>query len=137
MQDNAFQTLQLKNGLTLRVYDFSRKIAGDRWQVTVGAKIEIPVDHRTVDEKALGASIREVKNLIGEVQIFEQNLQRNFIDEGEKGEIVRELASSVIDGQGPYLSHEKFAAKFISRVYREAAKRQSWTFSSNSGNGEN
>jgi hypothetical protein len=128
MEEKLLRTIHLSNGLTLHLYDRSQKIAGDRWQVSVIARINIPVDDKSVDEKHLHASLVEVKNLLGDAQAFEQKLQRNFIDAHEKEKIVDGLTESLLTGVAPYFSNENFAVKYVSKLYREAAKRQKWVF---------
>ncbi len=128
MENTLLKTLHLSNGLTLHFYDRSKKIAGDRWQATVIARIDIPVEGRTVDETQLNASLADVKNLLGDRQVFEKMLQRNFIDAREKDAIVRGMVESLLTVAGRYFSNEKFAIKYISKCYREAAVKQKWIF---------
>ena len=129
MEEKLLNTISLSNGLTLRLFDASRKIAGDRWQVSVVARINIQVDGATVDEKNLNASLAEIRSLLGDSLVFEQKHQRNFIDACEKEKIVENLAESFSNSAAPYFSNQNFAMKYISKLYREAVRRQKWVFS--------
>ena len=50
MYEKLIETIALKNGLALEIYDQSRKIAGDRWLVKIAAKIDIPIDSLNLDQ---------------------------------------------------------------------------------------
>jgi hypothetical protein len=129
MENKLLKTLHLSNGLILYFYDRSKKIAGDRWQVTVIARIDIPVDGRTVDETQLNASLADVKNLLGNSQVFEKMLQRNFIDARKKDSIVGGMVESLETVAVSYLSNKKFAMKYVVKRYREAVLKQKWVIS--------
>ena len=126
MQEKLLETIRLDNGLKLRLFNCSRKISGGRWYVSVLARIDIPINDQTVDETEIDADLRDIKDLLGDVIVFEKNMERNFIDEKEKEEITKELIDSFKSGTSPYLSHEKFPLKYISKVYGEALKRKTW-----------
>ena len=51
------KTVKLDNGLILNLFDASRKIAGDRWFVSIVAQIEICVDPKMFDDDP-GNSVR-------------------------------------------------------------------------------
>ena len=41
MNEKLIRTIVLGNGLILEIYDYSRKLAGDRWLVKIVSKIDI------------------------------------------------------------------------------------------------
>ena len=43
MKEKLIKTMDLENGMQLNFYDASRKIAGDRWQISLVVRMEIPV----------------------------------------------------------------------------------------------
>lgn len=87
----------LDNGLELRLYDTSRKVAGDRWRVGVVARIDMPVDDAQyfVDDKSL-ADFKSFKESFGEKVRFEQKRERNFIDAKHKDEVLQSLIDSFL-----------------------------------------
>ncbi len=126
MEERLIKTIGLKNGLTGSLFDGSRKIAGDRWFVSVILRIDIPVNEETVNEKSVNAPVKEVAEILGNPVVFEKKMDRNFIDEQKKDEIVNGLVESLITGLSSYLSHEKFAEKFVAKSYKAAAERRKW-----------
>ena len=77
MKEKLIKTLNLKNGLQLNVYDASRKLVGDRWMVSLIARMDVPVT------EALKKSIRkptksvdEIKGVLGDSVLFERKRER-------------------------------------------------------------
>jgi hypothetical protein len=44
VKEKLINTIRLDNGLELKLYDSSRKVAGDRWRVGIVARIDISLD---------------------------------------------------------------------------------------------
>ena len=69
------------------MYDGSRKIAGDRWQVACIVAVEVPVDYPDAEIlSAAGVNRDDLKGIFGDVVVFEKVMERNFIDENESQE---------------------------------------------------
>lgn len=115
----------LPNGLTLELWDLSRPMAGDRWQVVVEVRVDIPLtlgnlpsEHRhKVDDimAALGSRVRFVKQEV-----------RNFIAEKEIAALVRQIEAELLASIRGYLSHPEFAPRFIRKAYADFQARQRW-----------
>jgi hypothetical protein len=98
------EILDLDNGLTLELYDHSKRIAGgDRWTVILVARIDVEVsDHEAA--AALGPRIT-----------YEQKRERVFVDDAEKGAAFGELRTSFLSSQQVYLSRADFGERFVRR----------------------
>ena len=126
MEMELKQKVALKNGLMLCLLDASRKIAGDRWFVSILAKIEIPVDEKIVDTNGVEIPVEDLRALIGERVEFEKKMERNFISEDRKDETVSEIIRTFMADIVPYLSDEKFAPKYLVKIFKEARMQRGW-----------
>ena len=62
----------MENGLTFNLFDASRKIAGDRWFISILARVEIPVKDSIIDEEGVSVKVEDVRALIGDKVLFEK-----------------------------------------------------------------
>ena len=121
------RAIGLSNGLLLELYDLSRKIAGDRWQIGMLARIDIPlddalialIDHHPEDLPAFREASR------GTVR-FEQKRERNFIDAKHREQVLQNLIDMFLQSAFSYLSHPDFPKKVVLRKYKEHVKRKTW-----------
>jgi len=125
MNETLIQKISLDNGQTVGLFDASRKIAGDRWQVTLLARMEIPVDGVYSDTADMPLAA-EIKKALGETVIFEVKKQRNFIDEGEKQKVLDNMVDTFKEISLPYLSHPEFPKRHIARQFADFKKRRAW-----------
>lgn len=127
MKEKLIKTMNLENGMQLDFYDASRKLAGDRWMVSLVVRMEIPVkDVLTKDPAQSTESAEEIAAVLGKNVRFEQKRERNFIDEARKDEIFQELYDHFVNSTFVYLSNEAFPRKYIAKKYKEAAEKGSW-----------
>ena len=68
MEKKLIKTINLKNNLILKAYDASKKIASDRWQITLLLNIEIPI-RETLTGRSDDA-VRNIDEIIGYGFIF-------------------------------------------------------------------
>ena len=111
-ENKLIDRIYLENGLTISFYDGSRKIAGDRWQILVTARIEIVTDQvrfTHLDQERRS----EIIQVVGDSVFFEKKLIRNFIGDKEKEETIKVLYESFLQSTQPYLSHSHFAERFV------------------------
>jgi hypothetical protein len=124
-EKNLLNTIYLENGLLISFYDESKKIAGDRWQIIVTAKIEIVTDQvqftRMDTEKKI-----EIIQVVGEQIYYEKKLIRNFIGEKQKEETVTALYESFLQITKPYFSHSQFAERFVLKTYADSLEKRKW-----------
>jgi hypothetical protein len=125
MNETLIQKIVLNNGQTVQLFDASRTIAGDRWQVTLVVRMEIPVDAVSLADAGL-PEVEEIKKILGETVIFEVKKERNFIDEQKKQSVLDNMKDTFISISLPYLSHPEFPGRHITRKFHEMKKRRTW-----------
>jgi len=97
------EILRLDNGLTLELYDHSKRIVGERWTVILIARIDVEVSD-TEAAAALGPRIT-----------YEQKRERVFVDDDDKGAVFGELRASFLSNQQVYLARADFGERFVRR----------------------
>ena len=124
-EEKLIRTFSLENELLISFYDESKKIAGDRWQVIVTARIQIVTDQiqfiRMDPEKRSG-----IIQVVGEQINYEKKLIRNFIGEKQKEEVVTALYESFLQITRPYISHRQFAERFVLKTYADSLEKRKW-----------
>ncbi|MHC4457403.1 MAG: hypothetical protein ACYS0I_09975 [Planctomycetota bacterium] len=123
--EKLVDTLKLKNGLKLKLYDGSRILAGGRWLVTFIARIEIPVE-KSWRQKTQPSEIglQEIRQRVDDTVIFEKKIERHFIDKKEKDDIFKGLKDSFLNSSMNYLSNPEFPKKFIMKKYKELSEKR-------------
>ena len=113
----------LKNGLTLRFLDESKKIAGDRWYVCVQVSIKIPVEKKWFADYPMDdAQFNQITRVLGNEVVFRQKKERNFISDEVKTQVVNEIRESTMETGLTYFGSDAFAAKFILKAYADRRK---------------
>ncbi len=121
------ESYQLPNGLTAEVYDYSRRVAGDRWLVGLIIRIDIEVTESDFQEFENGKELFEkFREEQGDCVTFEIKKERNFIDQREKDEIFAELLNSIKENTLKYMGHEKLASAYRRKELVEFKERQNW-----------
>jgi hypothetical protein len=127
MEQILIKTIELSNGLKLNFYDISRKLAGDRWYVGVIARIDIQlIDSVLTNQHLSHYSTEEIRNTIGESVRFQQKMERHYIDEREKDDLLNSLMDSFIKRTLNYLSHPDFPGKYVLKEFQAYRKRKTW-----------
>ncbi len=125
MEKKLLNTISLENDLLISFYDESRKIAGDRWQVILTAKIQILTDQvqfTRMDPKKRS----EILQVVGENVNYEKKLIRNFVGEKQKEETITALYESFLQITRPYFSHRQFAERFVLKTYADSLDKRKW-----------
>lgn len=122
MEEKLIQTIELNNGLILKIFDISRKIAGDRWYVGIHSTVDISLS--SLEGKPLPISLDTLRNALGDTICYLQKRERNFIDEKKKDEVLKELATSFTKSIIPYVSHPDFPKRFVLKQYREYLEKK-------------
>ena len=126
MKEKLIKTLELKNGLRLKIYDASRTMAGDRWLISLIARMEIPVTKvLEKNDSHPKENANEIKDVLGERVIFEQKRDRIFVDIKEKDSVFKEMHDLFLGSSKDYLSRETFPKQFILKTYKEKMKKAS------------
>jgi hypothetical protein len=127
MQVKLIKTIDLENNMQLNFYDASKKLAGDRWLISLIIRMEIPVNEVLTDGSRQGLeSVNEIKNRIGEKVLFEQKRERIFVDESGKEAALKELYDTFLDNTLQYLSKEAFPKRYILKKFKEKVEEESW-----------
>ncbi len=113
----------LPNGLGLEVYDCSRPMAGDRWQVTLELRLPIPVSPATIPAD-LADRAQEVSEALGPEIIFTQQEVHHFIDAREVPGLLQEMQTRLVEGLVGYLGHPDFAGRYIRQKFANHQERQ-------------
>jgi hypothetical protein len=119
----------LGNGLILEIYDYSRKVAGDRWLVKMVAKIDISIDYLTDhprDSSKLNFQVDELTKFIDTCVRYEHKRERNFISEKEKDVVFNDLLMSYLESTQAYLSHPDFPIRYAARAYLKKKQQSTW-----------
>ena len=120
MSEKLSEHLDLNNGLTVRIYDLSRKVAGNRWLVKLAARIDVPVPSDPIPLKnGDTVSGTELQEALGKHVQFEFSSERNFIHEKELKPCFEHIKASFLQNTKPYLAHADFQRSFILKKYRE------------------
>jgi hypothetical protein len=113
--------MRLDNGLVLEMYDRSRPVAGDRWMVGFGARIEVVVKPGLLSDLATSnLSFEDLRRVVGEKAVYRYEKVRNFIDAEQKADVFRALKENFLKTNLVYLSSVQFPRKLILRNYFDA-----------------
>jgi hypothetical protein len=126
MKEKLIKTLDLKNGLQLNVYDASRNLVGDRWLVSLIARMEIPVTKvlERYDPQPT-ENVNEIKGVLGESVLFEQKREKNFVDTTEREIVFKNMCDIFLGSSLDYLSRATFPKQLVLKKYKEKIKKAS------------
>jgi hypothetical protein len=127
MSERLIEKIALPNGLILEIWDKSHPMAGDRWLVSLLAKVEItvlPEYFSTLDDGE--QAYRDLVAAHGNSLVFTQEKGRLFVDEGEAKEVLTRLHRSIEDNLAAYLGNPKFASLYVLKKYGDLRDRQNW-----------
>lgn len=125
MKNKLIKTIDIKKNITLNLYDSSKKLAGDSWLIKLIVRMEIPVTEALIQENSeLVDIVTEIKKVLGEKVLFEQVLERIFIDDAKKEAVLKELTESFLDNTFNYLSHKEFPKRYVLKKYKEMVEKE-------------
>jgi len=126
MKEKLIKTIDLENGLQLNLYDGSRKLVGDRWLVTLIARMDVPImEVLTPNGQKSMEDIDEIKDMLGESVLFEKKREKIFVDKTEKETVFKELCNMFLNSALNYLSKASFPKQYILKTYKEEMKKKS------------
>lgn len=112
---------QLANGVVVRFYDESRRVAGDRWQVKVRYDAVVSVSETFWSLVSGGPElIEEIRAALGGEIVLTNVNERNFISAEEKEVLVAEIVSRARKNIFGYLADPGFPERFFKRCFKEA-----------------
>lgn len=127
MPERLIEKIALPNGLILEIWDKSHLMAGDRWLVSLLAKVEVtvlPEYFSTLDDGE--QAYQDLVAAHGNSLVFTQEKVRLFVDEGETKEVLTRLRRSIKDNLAAYLGNPKFASLYVLKKYGDLRDRQTW-----------
>ena len=118
MEETLIETITLPNGLILELWDTSRPMAGDRWRVSLLAKVEIPVLPEYFSTLDNGEqAYQELLSAYGFPLVFTQEKNRHFVDEKDSKNVFAELCQRFKDNLLSYLGNPRFASLYAMKKY--------------------
>ncbi len=126
MKEKLIKTLDLENGLQLKIYDASRNLVGDRCIVSLIARMEIPVTEILErNDPQPTENVNEIRDVLGEYVLFEQKREKNFVDTTEREIVYKKMCDIFLGSSLNYLSKETFPKQLILKKYKEKIKKTS------------
>ena len=115
----------LENGLDLIIASTFKHTAGDRYQVTFEAEIEIEIKEDYFGSGVLNSlDVNRVKSLLGDNTVFKYSKVRNFIAGDEKEIVFEAMKKQFMDSTFAYISSDLFPLSLIKRNFFIAAKEE-------------
>ena len=125
MKEILIKTIDLANGLELKLLDASRKLVGERWLVSLISRIEIPTNNLLLKKDGSSSlNLDEVRKVLGEKLLFEQKREKIFIDEKEKDEVMKGIQDLFLSSSLSYFSRSDFPKKYILKKFNEKIKNR-------------
>ena len=120
MDEILIKKIELNNGLTLEFIDVSRKVAGDRYQVTLKTRVAVPVEEKWFPENdPTLPGLADIIKIVGPAVEFKQKKERNFVDEKEKSAVLKDIMTVAEDFGVRYIGHPDFPRKLILKKYHD------------------
>jgi hypothetical protein len=129
------ENIALPNGLEIEIYDYSRKVAGDRWFVGFMARVPVEVKEEHFvnalkNDMQYGTQIRELFEEFyekhGRIVYFEIKKERNFIDQRERDGLWETLFNNFKAHVLNYMKHKDFEQRFMNRRIKEFMEKRLW-----------
>lgn len=117
------EKIQLSNGLVLEIWDYSRKIAGDRWLVGFLAQIAVVPSREDFSNDVYYEHFLAKSD--GKLY-YRYRKERTFVPEGEVGEIYRRIRENFLNAVLPYLSRPDFKRQLIQTEVALYEKKVDW-----------
>ena len=125
MEETLIETITLPNGLILELWDTSRPMAGDRWRVSLLAKVEVPVVPEYFSTLDNGEqAYQELLSAYGFPLVFTQEKNRHFVDEKDSKNVFAELCQRFKDNLLSYLGNPRFASLYVMKKYGDLQDRK-------------
>lgn len=120
MTGQLLKKCTLNDGHQMRLIDSSRKLSDDRWTVSLLVEIEIPVVNSLFKQgKMLTEELNRIKKVMGGKVVFKKTIERFFVDQTLKQQVLDQLLANFKQNILVYLNHPDFARKFVLKTYTE------------------
>ena len=127
MSERLLEKITLPNGLVLEIWDNSHLMAGDRWLVSLLAKVEVTVLPEYFSPLDNGEqAYQDLVAVHGNSLVFTQEKVRHFVDEREIQDALTRLCQRIKDNLIAYLGNPQFASRYVLKKYGDLRDRQNW-----------
>ena len=120
MDDKIIKTFEMDNGQVLVITDESRKIGADAYLVVMKACVDIKIDEALFADTPISEfQFSDIKAVLGDSATYEYKLERNFIHDHQKDDVLSALVDSFLSNMGQYIEKKVFPAKFVIKTYKD------------------
>jgi hypothetical protein len=113
---NFIEEINLPNGLTLRITDFSRRIAADTIKVEIVYQMKVGVSESFFASRE---DYQSVVDAFGPVMTYEHKTERTFVHYKDEASVRDELLTTFKQNKMNYLASPNFAKKMALSTLRE------------------
>ncbi|WP_457756326.1 hypothetical protein [Thermodesulfatator indicus] len=117
------EKIDLENDLVLEIWDYSRRLAGDRWLVGMLAQIVVEAPPEAFSRRELYEVFCDEEE--GKVY-YRYRKERTFVDERECEALFEQLKSRFLEAALNYLSHPSFKERLIAAEVALYERRKAW-----------
>jgi len=117
------EKISLTNGLVLEIWNYSRRLAGDRWLVGMLAQIVVEAPREAFSRQELYEIFCEEEE--GKVY-YRYRKERTFVDEQEKEALFEQLKNRFLEAALNYLSHPSFRERLIAAEVALYERKKAW-----------
>ncbi|RLG10842.1 hypothetical protein DRN73_06875 [Candidatus Pacearchaeota archaeon] len=117
------EKIELENGLILEIWNYSRKLAGDRWLVGYIAKIGINPPARAFSNSEYYKILSEKTD--GKVY-YRYRKERHFVPEDAVSTIFSNIKENFLKAALPYLSHPDFKERLLKHEIKQFERQMDW-----------
>ncbi len=117
------EKIELENGLILEIWNYSRKLAGDRWLVGFLAQIGITPSEKDFSNSEYYNKFLEKTD--GKVY-YRYRKERHFVPEDAVSTIFSNIKENFLRAALPYLSHPDFKEKLLKNELKQFEKQMDW-----------
>ncbi len=122
-EGKMLEKIPLENGLILEIWDYSRKIAGDRWLVGFLAQIRVTPAREDFSNELYYQYFLD--NTDGNLY-YKYRKERTFIPEDEVWEVYKNIKQNFLKAVLPYLSLPHFRQNLIRTEVALFEKKTDW-----------
>ena len=116
---NLIEEIKLDNGLTLRIFDLSRRIAANTVKVEIFFQTIISLKESYF---ANAQDYNQVKNIMGDELAYEHRLERSFVPSENEDFVRSELIDTFKNNSLDYLASSSFSQKMALSMLRDIKK---------------
>lgn len=117
------EKISLSNGLILEIWDYSRKLAGDRWLVGFLAQVGVEPEASHFSSPYYYEKFKEETD--GKVY-YRYRKERTFVPEDRVGELFKGMKESFLTAVKPYLSKPDFKERLIAHEVKLFEQKVDW-----------